>query len=337
MKIFVTGGAGYIGSHTCVELLEHGHEPIVADNLSNSKREVVRRIAEITGKTVPFYPIDVREKDALRRIFSEHSIDAVIHFAGYKAVGESVEHPLKYYSNNLDAVMAVLEVMQEFGVHCFVFSSSATVYGMPDSVPMREDFPFHKTSPYGTTKQMAEQILMDMAQADPQFSPIILRYFNPVGAHPSGRIGEDPNGIPNNLMPYLSQVAVGKREHLNVFGGDYDTEDGTGVRDYLHVMDLAAGHVTALERLGTDCGLQVFNLGTGRGHSVLEVLHAFEQVVGRSLPYQITPRRPGDIASYYADPGKAERELGWTARYTLRDMCAHAWHWQQQNPNGYPE
>ena len=337
MNVLVTGGAGYIGSHTCVELLEHGYGTVIADNLSNSKRQVMTRIEEISGKSVSFYEIDVRDAQALRQIFEQESIDAVIHFAGYKAVGESMKDPLSYYDNNLNAVLTVLQVMREYEVNNFVFSSSATVYGTPDSVPMREDFPFHKTSPYGTTKQMAEQILMDMAQSDVSFNPVILRYFNPVGAHRSGRIGEDPNGIPNNLMPYISQVAVGKQKYLNVFGGDYETKDGTGVRDYIHVMDLAAGHVAALKLFQQDCGLKIFNLGTGVGYSVLDVLHGFERVIGRKIPYHIAPRRPGDIASYYADPRKAEEELGWKASRTLVEMCSDAWNWQRNNPNGYEE
>ncbi len=337
MKVLVTGGAGYIGSHTCVQLLEKGHTVAVVDNLSNSKQEVLRRVEMLTGKPIAFFAIDVRDRDALRRIFSREGIESVIHFAGYKAVGESVGFPLKYYENNLDSLMSVLQIMEEFGVKQFVFSSSATVYGQPDSVPMREDFPFHPTSPYGTTKQMGEKILMDMAQADPDFCPVILRYFNPVGAHPSGEIGEDPTGIPNNLMPYLSQVAIGRREFLRVFGGDYDTPDGTGVRDYIHVMDLAAGHVAALDSWKDHRGLQIYNLGTGVGYSVLDVLHAYEKAVGRPLPYRMMERRPGDIASYYGDPAKAQRELGWKAQFDLETMCRDAWRWQQKNPEGYKE
>ncbi len=337
MKVLVTGGAGYIGSHTCVELIEHGYQAVVADNLSNSKHQVIERVEELCGEKIPFYEIDVRNEAALREIFEKERVDAVIHFAGYKAVGESVRFPLKYYHHNLDAAMAVLKVMGEYGVQNFVFSSSATVYGQPDSVPMREEFPFHSTSPYGTTKQMVEQILMDMAQADLLFNPVILRYFNPVGAHRSGRIGEDPNGIPNNLMPYVSQVAVGKQKYLNVFGGDYETKDGTGVRDYIHVMDLAAGHVAALKLFQRDCGLQIYNLGTGVGYTVLDVVHAFERASGKKIPYHIVARRPGDIACYYADPTKAKDELGWTAKRTLVEMCADAWNWQRKNPNGYEE
>lgn len=337
MKVLVTGGAGYIGSHTCVELIEHGYQAVVADNFSNSKRQVMGRLEEICGEAIPFYEIDVRDTVALREVFERERIDAVIHFAGYKAVGESVQFPLRYYSHNLDASMRVLEVMEEYGVKNFVFSSSATVYGQPDSVPMREEFPFHSTSPYGTTKQMTEQILMDMAKADPSFNPVILRYFNPVGAHRSGRIGEDPNGIPNNLMPYVSQVAVGKQKYLNVFGGDYDTKDGTGVRDYIHVMDLAAGHVAALKLFQRNCGLQIYNLGTGVGYTVLDVVHAFERAAGKKIPYHIAARRPGDIACYYADPTKAKEELGWFAKRTLLEMCVDAWNWQRNNPNGYEE
>lgn len=336
MYILVTGGAGYIGSHTCVQLLEAGHEVVVIDDLSNSHRAVIGRIESLAGRPVRFYEEDVRNKEALRKIFKETAFDAVIHFAGYKAVGESVEQPLRYYRNNLDTTLTLLEVMEEFGVHNLIFSSSATVYGDPAVVPITEDQPLGETTnPYGTSKMMQERILMDLAAADPAFNPILLRYFNPVGAHESGRIGEDPGGIPNNLMPYISQVAIGRLEKLRVFGNDYPTHDGTGVRDYIHVVDLAAGHVAALQLFQKNCGLQIFNLGTGTGYSVLDVLHAYEKAVGRALPYEIVGRRPGDVAVCYADPEKAWKQLHWRAEKTLDDMCADAWNWQTNNPNGY--
>ena len=338
MKILVTGGAGYIGSHTCIQLLEAGHEIVVVDNFYNSKYEAVRRIRELSGKDFPFYEADVCDSEAVEKIFSENKIDAIIHFAGLKAVGESVRIPLRYYDNNLTSTLVLLKAMEKHGVKNFVFSSSATVYGNPASVPITEDFPLSTTNPYGTTKLMIEQILKDIAHADPEFNPIILRYFNPVGAHRSGRIGEDPNGIPNNLVPYITQVAIGKLDHLNVFGGDYPTPDGTGVRDYIHVEDLAAGHVAALKKFEEPhCGLKIYNLGTGHGYSVLQIVEAFRKATGREIPYVITDRRPGDIPECYADPAKAKAELGWEAKKTLADMAEDSWRWQKQNPNGYEE
>ena len=338
MKILVTGGAGYIGSHTCIQLLETGHEIVVVDNFYNSKYEAVRRIRELSGKDFPFYEADVCDSEAVEKIFSENKIDAIIHFAGLKAVGESVRIPLRYYDNNLTSTLVLLKAMEKHGVKNFVFSSSATVYGNPVSVPITEDFPLSTTNPYGTTKLMIEQSLKDIAHRDPEFTPIILRYFNPVGAHRSGRIGEDPNGIPNNLVPYITQVAIGKLDHLNVFGGDYPTPDGTGVRDYIHVEDLAAGHVAALKKFEEPhCGLKIYNLGTGHGYSVLQIVEAFRKATGKEIPYVITDRRPGDIPECYADPAKAKAELGWEAKKTLADMAEDSWRWQKQNPNGYEE
>ena len=336
MKILVTGGAGYIGSHTCVQLLEAGHQVVIVDDLSNSSRAVIGRIQSLTGKTVRFYEQNVCEKAALREIFAAEQAETVIHFAGYKAVGESVEKPLEYYRNNLDSTLTLLEVMREFQVKNIIFSSSATVYGDPAVVPITEDQPLGvTTNPYGTSKMMQERIFMDIAYADPSFNPIMLRYFNPVGAHESGLIGEDPNGIPNNLMPYISQVAIGRLEKLRVFGDDYPTPDGTGVRDYIHVVDLAAGHVAALKLFDGTCGLQIFNLGTGVGYSVIDVLHGYEKAVGHPLPYEIVGRRAGDVAVCYADPSKAKKVLGWEAKRNLDDMCRDAWNWQTKNPNGY--
>jgi len=335
MTVLVTGGAGYIGSHTCVQLMNAGYEVVVVDNLCNSKIQVIDRIEKITGKRVKFYRDDVRDKAALNKIFKLENIDAVIHFAAYKAVGESVVKPLKYYSNNLVSTIALLEVMQEHGVNNFVFSSSATVYGEPETVPIREDFSTSATNPYGRTKLMIEEILKDVSKACPEINIAILRYFNPIGAHKSGLIGEDPNDIPNNLVPYITQVAVGKLERLRIFGKDYDTKDGTGIRDYIHVVDLADGHIAALEKLKENCGLVVYNLGTGTGYSVLEVVKTFEKVIGRRIPYEFTERRQGDVAVCYADPSKANAELGWKARYTLEDMCRDSWNWQKNNPNGY--
>lgn len=338
MNVLVTGGAGYIGTHTCISLLNKGFTPIIVDNLCNSKEEAVKRVEKITGKEVKFYENDVRDKEALKKIFSENKIDAVIHFAGLKAVGESVAKPLEYYENNLVSTLVLLEVMREFGCNNIIFSSSATVYGDPASVPIKEDFPLSTTNPYGTTKLFIERILTDYAYANKEFNPILLRYFNPVGAHESGLIGEDPKGIPNNLTPYIAQVAVGKRDHVNVFGNDYPTKDGTGVRDYIHVMDLAEGHVAALKKFEEgNCGLQVYNLGTGVGYSVLDVIASYSKAVGRDIPYVITDRRPGDIAECYADSTKAYEELGWKAVKTLDDMCADSMRWQTQNPNGYGE
>ena len=335
MRILVTGGAGYIGSHTSIVLLEQGHDVVIVDNLCNSKRVAVDRVEELSGKKVTFYQYDVCDEAKMREVFSKESIDAVIHFAGLKEVGESVAIPLRYYDNNLTSTLVLLKVMKEFGVGNFVFSSSATVYGDPASVPIREDFPLSTTNPYGTTKLMIERILTDCANADQNFHPVLLRYFNPVGAHESGKIGEDPNGIPNNLMPYIAKVAVGKLEKVHVFGNDYPTPDGTGVRDYIHVVDLARGHVCAIKKLETGCGLFICNLGTGKGYSVMDVLHAFEKACGKKLPYVIEARRPGDIAECYADPSKAKRELGWVAEYGIEDMCADSWNWQKNNPDGY--
>ena len=335
MNILVTGGAGYIGTHTCIKLIEAGHGIVAVDNYVNSKPEAVKRVREITKTDFPFYDADVCNAAALHKIFTENKIDAVIHFAGLKAVGESVKIPLKYYDNNLTSTLVLLNTMAEFDVKNFVFSSSATVYGNPATVPLTEDFPLSTTNPYGTTKLMIEQILKDLWKADPSFNPVILRYFNPVGAHESGMIGEDPNGIPNNLVPYITQVAIGKLKRLSVYGGDYPTPDGTGVRDYIHVMDLAAGHVAALKKFEKPCGLQIYNLGTGHGYSVLDIVNAFRKATGREIPYDIVDRRPGDIPTCYADPARAAEELGWKAEKTLDDMCTDSWRWQIQNPNGY--
>ena len=337
MSILVSGGAGYIGSHTCVELLNAGYDIVVADNLSNSCEESLRRVEQITGKKVPFVKMDLCEPGATEQLFRDYpDIDSVIHFAGLKAVGESVRKPLEYYTNNLVSTLVLLNVMREHGVKNFVFSSSATVYGDPATVPIQEDFPTGgTTNPYGTTKLFQERILMDYCKADPTLNVALLRYFNPIGAHESGLIGEDPNGIPNNLVPYIAQVAVGKLEKLHVFGNDYPTPDGTGVRDYIHVVDLAKGHVAAVKKLAKNPGLVVVNLGTGNGYSVLDILHAYEKACGRTLPYVIDPRRDGDIAACYADPKKAKEELGWEAQYGIEEMCASSWKWQSQNPNGY--
>jgi|MGYP000931715270 UDP-glucose 4-epimerase len=337
MQILITGGAGYIGSHACVELLEAGYEIVVVDNFVNSKPAVLKRIEEITGRRFRFYKVDIRDREGLRKVFDENKIGAVVHFAGLKAVGESVAYPLAYYHNNVAGTIVLCQVMQEYGVKKMVFSSSATVYGHPDKVPIKEDFPLKPVNPYGRTKFMIEEILKDVYEADNTWGISLLRYFNPVGAHPSGRIGEDPNGIPNNLMPYITQVAVGKREKLNVFGGDYPTPDGTGVRDYIHVVDLAKGHLLALEKVIRERGVSVYNLGTGRGYSVLEVVKAFAKVNGIKIPYVITDRRPGDIAVCYADTEKAYRELGFKAERNLEDMCRDAWNWQKRNPEGYVE
>ncbi|HQD93028.1 MAG TPA: UDP-glucose 4-epimerase GalE [Bacilli bacterium] len=335
MKVLVTGGAGYIGSHTCVELLNNGHDVIIVDNLSNSKPEVINRIKELTGKDFKFYKADILNKKEIDKIFKENNIEAVIHFAGLKAVGESVKIPLRYYYNNVTGTLVLCEVMQKHNVKKMVFSSSATVYGKPKTVPITENFPLSATNPYGRTKLMIEQILRDVYVSDNDWSIALLRYFNPIGAHESGRIGEDPNGIPNNLMPYITQVAIGKRERLNVFGDDYDTHDGTGVRDYIHVVDLAKGHLKALEKVMSTKGVKAYNLGTGVGYSVLDVVRNFEKVTGKKIPYVITSRRPGDIDKCYADPTKACKELGWKAEKTLEDMCKDAWNWQRNNPDGY--
>lgn len=337
MAILVTGGAGYIGSHTCIELLKDGQEIVVVDNLCNSKEEALQRVEEITGKKIPFYRCDVCDKEELRKVFSKHSVDAVIHFAGLKAVGESVQIPLRYYDNNLRSTLNLLEVMEELGAKRLVFSSSATVYGDPATVPITEDFPLSATNPYGQTKLMIEQILKDLCKADPTWNISLLRYFNPVGAHESGRIGEDPNGIPNNLVPYITQVAIGKLAQVRVFGDGYPTKDGTGVRDYIHVVDLAKGHLAALKRLRDVGGLMIHNLGTGTGYSVLEMIEAFREVTGKEIPYVVTEPRAGDIASCYADPGKAFRELGWKAEKGLIEMCRDSWRWQSQNPQGYQD
>jgi UDP-glucose 4-epimerase len=336
MHILVTGGAGYIGSHTCLELLQAGHRVTVIDNLSNAKEESLRRVGRLTGKTVDFHKVDLLERDALEEVFSScDAIDAVIHFAGLKAVGESVQKPLAYYHNNITGTLVLCEIMASHGVKNLVFSSSATVYGDPQTVPITEDFPLSCTNPYGYTKLMIEQILKDLVAADPEWSVSLLRYFNPVGAHQSGLIGEDPRGIPNNLMPYICLVAVGKQEVLSVFGDDYPTKDGTGVRDYIHVVDLALGHIRAIERIAGKPGVFVYNLGTGQGYSVLEMVAAFARASGRKIPYRITPRRPGDIAACYADPTKARRELDWQAERGLKEMCEDAWKWQMQNPDGF--
>lgn len=335
--ILVTGGAGYIGSHTSIELIEAGYDVVVVDNLSNSKTEAIRRVEGIVGKRIKFYKADVCDKDAMRKIFSEQKFDAVINFAGYKAVGESVQKPLEYYENNIYGMLALLDVMREFNVKNLVFSSSATVYGNPHTVPITEDFPLSTTNPYGSTKLFIEYILKDLAKADKDFNIAILRYFNPVGAHPSGLIGEDPNGIPNNLCPYITKVAAGKLEKVSVYGGDYDTPDGTGVRDFIHVVDLAKGHVLAVNKLLTNSGLFIVNLGTGRGYSVLEIIKAFSKALGREIPYVITSRRPGDIATCYANPELAEKLIGFKATKTLDDMCRDALNWQMKNPDGYPE
>ena len=336
MKILVTGGAGYIGSHTVVELLTAGHEVVVVDNLSNASPKAIRRVEEITGKKVRFYEADIRDRESLGRVMEENPVDACIHFAGLKAVGESVEKPLLYYDNNVNGTLCLLEVLGKFGCKKLIFSSSATVYGENAEVPYLESFPRGVcTNPYGQTKSMIEQILTDVQNSDPAWNVALLRYFNPIGAHPSGMIGDNPNGIPNNLMPYITQVAVGRRTHLNVFGSDYDTPDGTGVRDYIHVMDLAEGHVRALQAIEKNCGLAIYNLGTGRGYSVLDVVRAFERASGIPIPCEIQPRRPGDIAISYADVTKAQRELNWTTRYSLEDMCRDAWNWQKNNPNGF--
>ncbi len=336
MKILVTGGAGYIGSHTCVELLNEGYEVVVLDNLYNSSEEALKRVQKITGKPLTFYEGDMLDRDICEKIFTEHKIDAVIHFAGLKAVGESVEKPWEYYYNNITGTLVLTDVMRKHGCKNIVFSSSATVYGDPAIIPITEECPKGQiTNPYGQTKGMLEQILTDLHTGDPEWNVILLRYFNPIGAHESGLIGEDPKGIPNNLVPYIAQVAVGKRECLNVFGDDYPTPDGTGVRDYIHVVDLAIGHVCALKKMETDKGVLIYNLGTGKGYSVLEVLHAYEKACGKELPYKICPRRAGDIPTCYSDPSKAAKELGWTAKRGIDEMCADSWRWQSTNPDGY--
>ena len=336
MSILVAGGAGYIGSHTCVELLNAGYEVVVIDNLYNSSEEALRRVEKITGKTVKFYEGDLLNREDVEKVFEQESIDSVIHFAGLKAVGESVAKPLEYYHNNITGTLILCDVMRQHGCKNIVFSSSATVYGDPAFVPITEECPKGKiTNPYGQTKGMLEQILTDLYVGDSEWKVILLRYFNPIGAHKSGLIGEDPKGIPNNLVPYIAQVSVGKLEKLGVFGNDYPTPDGTGVRDYIHVVDLAVGHVKAIEKLNSLEGVEIYNLGTGKGYSVLEVLHAYEKACGKTLPYEIKERRPGDIPTCYADSAKAKRELGWEAQYGIEEMCEDSYRWQSMNPNGY--
>lgn len=335
MSILVTGGAGYIGSHTAVELLNAGYDVVIADNFCNSHPEVLNRIAALTGKQPVFYEADVRDAAALNNIFSQHKIESVIHFAGLKAVGESTRLPLKYYQNNIAATLTLCEVMQQHNVFDLVFSSSATVYGDPHAVPINESFPLSATNPYGRSKLMVEEILRDVAKAEPRWGIVLLRYFNPVGAHVSGTMGEDPNGIPNNLLPFISQVAIGRLPQLSVFGNDYPTPDGTGVRDYIHVVDLAVGHIKAIERIKRERGVLTYNIGTGQGYSVLEMINAFEQASGKKIAYQIVARRPGDIAECWADPAYAANDLGWKAKLGLQDMMQDAWRWQLNNPNGY--
>ena len=336
MNILVTGGAGFIGSHTLIELVQAGHNPVVVDNLSNSSPKAVERVEKIVGKSIPFYEVDIRDREGLEKVFSENSFDCCIHFAGLKAVGESVAKPCEYYENNIGGTLVLVDVMRKHGCKNIIFSSSATVYGAPETMPITEDCPKGTvTNPYGQTKSMLEQVLTDIQKADPEWNVVLLRYFNPIGAHKSGTIGEDPNGIPNNLMPYITQVAVGKLPQLGVFGNDYPTHDGTGVRDYIHVVDLAKGHVCALSAIEKKCGLGIYNLGTGQGYSVLDLVKAFEQATGVKVPYVIKPRRSGDVAECWSDPSKAAKELGWKAQYGIVDMCEDAWRWQKNNPNGY--
>ncbi|MCA1060823.1 UDP-glucose 4-epimerase GalE [Rossellomorea aquimaris] len=335
MPILVTGGAGFIGTHTCIELLNSNYDIIVLDNFLNSDPESLNRVKEITGKDFKVYDIDLLEKEKVEKVFNENAIEAVIHFAGLKAVGESVEKPLYYYHNNITGTLMLSEVMEKYNVHHLVFSSSATVYGVPEEVPISENFPLSATNPYGRTKLMIEEILRDLYVSNKNWSIASLRYFNPIGAHESGRIGEDPKGIPNNLMPYITQVATGKLKELNVFGDDYPTSDGTGVRDYIHVVDLAKGHIKALEKIVSTNGVEAYNLGTGKGYSVLEIVDAFEKASGKKIPYKIAPRRSGDIAECYANPSKAEKELGWKAEKGIDEMCRDSWKWQSENPDGY--
>lgn len=335
MSILVTGGAGYIGSHTCVELIEAGYDVIVVDNLCNSSEESLKRVEKITGKEVLFYRVDIADREKMSQIFNENEIDSVIHFAGLKAVGESCEKPLEYFTNNISGTLVMLDVMRKHGVKNIVFSSSATVYGNPETVPITEDFPLSVTNPYGRTKLVLEQMLQDVYASDNEWNIILLRYFNPIGAHKSGLIGEDPNGIPNNLLPYITKVAIGELEILSVFGDDYPTPDGTCIRDYIHVVDLAAGHVKAIEKIKENPGVEIYNLGTGNGYSVLEVIENFKKASGMDVPYKIAPRRAGDVPMCYANPDKAKRELGWEAQYGIAQMCADSWNWQKNNPKGY--
>ena len=336
MKILVTGGAGFIGSHTLIELMEAGHAPVVVDNLSNSSPKAIERVEKIVGKTIPFYNVDIRDREGLEKVFAENTFDCCIHFAGLKAVGESVQKPWEYYENNIGGTLVLVDVMRKHGCKNIIFSSSATVYGAPETMPITEDCPKGTvTNPYGWTKYMLEQVLSDIQKADPEWNVVLLRYFNPSGAHKSGTIGEDPNGIPNNLMPYITQVAVGKLPQLGVFGNDYPTHDGTGVRDYIHVVDLAKGHVCAIQAIARKCGLGIYNLGTGQGYSVLDLVKAFEAATGVKVPYVIKPRRSGDVAECWSDPSKAAKELGWKAQYGVQEMCEDAWRWQKNNPNGY--
>lgn len=335
MSILVTGGAGYIGSHTCVELIEAGYDVIVVDNLCNSSEESLKRVEKITGKEVLFYRVDIADREKMSQIFNENEIDSVIHFAGLKAVGESCEKPLEYFTNNISGTLVMLDVMRKHGVKNIVFSSSATVYGNPEAVPITEDFPLSVTNPYGRTKLVLEQMLQDVYASDNEWNIILLRYFNPIGAHKSGLIGEDPNGIPNNLLPYITKVAIGELEILSVFGDDYPTPDGTCIRDYIHVVDLAAGHVKAIEKIKENPGVEIYNLGTGNGYSVLEVIENFKKASGMDVPYKIAPRRAGDVPMCYANPDKAKRELGWEAQYGIAQMCADSWNWQKNNPKGY--
>ena len=338
MTILVTGGVGYIGSHTTIELLENGYDVVIIDNLSNSSKKCLDRITEITGKEVKFYEADIRDKAALEKIFDSEKIDACIHFAGLKAVGESVEKPWEYYENNVSGTLILIDVMRKHNVKNIIFSSSATVYGDPAMIPITEECPKGQcTNPYGWTKSMLEQMLSDIQKADPEWNVILLRYFNPIGAHKSGKIGENPNGIPNNLMPYVTQVAVGKLKELGVFGNDYDTPDGTGVRDYIHVLDLASGHVAAINKLKENCGLKIYNLGTGKGYSVLDIVKNFEEANGVKIPYSIKPRRAGDIATCYSSAQLAKEELNWEAKYGIKEMCEDSWRWQKNNPNGFED
>lgn len=336
MKVLVTGGAGFIGSHTLIELIGKGHDVVIVDNLCNSSQESLRRVEKLVGKSLPFYKVDIRDREGLSKVLDEHKCDVCIHFAGLKAVGESVEKPYEYFDNNISGTLVLIDVLRKHGCKNLVFSSSATVYGDPAQIPITEECPKGKcTNPYGETKSMLEDMFIDIQKADPEWNIVLLRYFNPIGAHESGTIGENPNGIPNNLMPYITQVAVGKRKELGVFGNDYDTHDGTGVRDYIHVVDLAKGHVCALEAIKRKCGLAIYNLGTGNGYSVLDVIKAFIKVNGVDVPYSIKPRRPGDIATCYSNPAKAEKELGWKAQFGIEEMCRDSWKFQKNNPNGY--